>query len=218
MLAWASPAGAAQLLLDPSFEGSTAVSGEAGNSPSWFEADTVFGSPLCTQGEPSLCGDGNGPPVDGGPMGPRTGIWFAWFGGAPNGAAQAGSLAQSITIPRGKATLSFYFKQPTTGGDGDEVFSAKVDSTTVFSATKNTPGFLTAYGLVSRDVSRFANGRPHTLTLDFANPTPNAGNQVVNMAVDDVSLFTKPCKKKKKGKKGAVAAKKNQCKKPKKKK
>lgn len=216
MLAWASPAGAAQLLKDPSFEGSSAVSGQGGNSPSWFEADTVFGSPLCTQGEPALCGDGNpSPPLGDGPMAPRTGLWFAWFGGAPDGAAQSSSLAQSITIPRGKAKLSFFFKQPTTGGDGDEVFSATIDSTTVFTATKDTPGFLTAYGEVSRDVSRFANGKPHTLTLSFTNPTDNAGNRLVNTAVDDVGLLSRPCKKKK-GKKGAAAAR-SKCKKKKKK-
>jgi hypothetical protein len=216
-LALAAPANAAQLLSDGSFDASTSVPGLipnnfTGDSPGWTEADSVYGTPLCAVPPPTACVDPSGGMV------PRTGPWFAWFGGARD-IAQTASLTQTVTIPRGKATLSFFLKLPMTGGDGDEVLRVRMDSTELFTATKSTEGFRTAYGQVKRDISGFANGAPHTLTLAYSNPTPNPVTQVVNMAVDDLSLHStravKKCKKRK-GRKGAAAAKKKKCKKKKK--
>jgi hypothetical protein len=210
----ASSASAVELIKDPSFEASTAATNQGGNSPNWVEADSAFlgNSPLCTVGAPSNCGTG------GGTAGPRTGIWWAWFGGVTT--TQTSSAEQTVTIPRGKATLTFFARIVGGVAAGDETFNATIDGSSLFSAVRATGGFST-YAPVTRDVSAFANGLPHTLRFSFSNPTPNGGgaSDVANISIDDVSLLSTPppkkCKKKK-GKKGASAAKKK-CKKKKKK-
>jgi hypothetical protein len=202
---------AVELVGDGSFEAAT---GMTLNSPSWTEADSSFGSPLCNAG----CGTG------GGTMVPRTGANFAWFGGA-SGTTQTGSLTQVVVIPRGTASLTFYFRRGTNMGGG--VLSVLLDGNSLFTA--NDTSTLTTYTAISRDLNAFANGLSHTLKFDYVDAAGGGG--ITNMAVDDVSINATPtplattpgnktgaagkCKKGKKKKKRAGAAK---CKKKRKKK
>jgi PKD domain len=66
---------------DPSFEAGT-------GSGTWTEASTQFGSPIC--GPTAGCG---GPPS----VGPRTGAWWVWFGGATG--VENASVSQNVTVP-----------------------------------------------------------------------------------------------------------------------
>jgi hypothetical protein len=203
---------AVELVGDGSFEAAT---GMTLNSPSWTEADSSFGSPLCNAG----CGNG------GGTMVPRTGANFAWFGGA-SGTTQTGSLTQSVVIPRGTASLTFWYRR---GGsnNGGGVLNVLLDGTSLFTA--NDTSTLTTYTAITRDLGAFANGLSHTLRFDYVDAMGGAG--ITNMAVDDVSINATPapiattpgnttgtagkCKKGKKKKRQAGAAK---CKKKRKKK
>jgi hypothetical protein len=204
----AAPASGAELLGDGSFEAAV-----VGNSPSWVEADNgAMGSPICGP----ICGDG------GGTAGPRTGTSWAWFGGGLAG-VHTSSLAQTVTIPAGTATFSFFLRIGL-AGDGDETLTAKIDSTPLFAATGLTPGFA-GYAPVTMNASAFANGGAHTVRLEYTN----AAGIDPNLNVDDVSLSHTPpavaattpvtpakkCKRKKG--KSAGAAKKKKCKKRKKK-
>ncbi|QLQ07277.1 MAG: hypothetical protein HZY76_15420 [Anaerolineae bacterium] len=63
---------------------------EAGTpNPFWTEYSLNFGTVLC---DAASCGTGAGTSY------PRTGDWWAWFGGIA--AYEAGSVSQSVTIPR----------------------------------------------------------------------------------------------------------------------
>lgn len=75
--------GGANGVTDPSFE--------AGSPSSfWGESSTNLGTPLCTL---AGCGDGSGT------VGPRTGTWWAWFGGFGEG-TEVGMLVQAaINVP-----------------------------------------------------------------------------------------------------------------------
>ena len=66
----------------------------------WTEASTNFGSPLC---EIQRCGFGGG-------SGPRSGRYWAWFGGTF--AFEQSSLEQDLVIPEGSSTLEFHLENP----------------------------------------------------------------------------------------------------------
>jgi uncharacterized repeat protein (TIGR01451 family) len=61
----------------------------------WKATSTNFGTPIRSFG---TCGSG------GGMVGPRTGIFWPWFGGANR--PELGTLTQTVTLQRGRATLS----------------------------------------------------------------------------------------------------------------
>jgi hypothetical protein len=211
LVALPASSSAVELVGDGSFEGAT---GMPLNSPSWTEADSVFGSPLCNAG----CGTG------GGSMVPRTGANFAWFGGT--GGTQTASLAQAVVIPPGTASLTFHFRRGTNMGGG--VLSVLMDGNSLFTA--NDTSTLTNYTAITRDLGAYANGFSHTLRFDYVDTV--GGAAFTNMAVDDVSINATPaptpagntpsktgtagkCKRKGKKKQRAAAAK---CKKKRKKK
>src|SRR4051812_34965273 len=84
----------AEYVTDGSFE--TGLSG----SPAWASSSSNYVTSLC---DFASCGTG------GGPMIPRTGAVFAWFGGTSN--LEIGSASQDVTVPAGRPTvLSFWFK------------------------------------------------------------------------------------------------------------
>lgn len=155
------------LLNDPSFEAYTP-------NPYWTEFSTNFGTPLCTT---SYCGNG------GGTAGPRTGNVWGWFGGTPY--SETASLEQSVVIPYGTATLSFYFWIGSAGpGSGtDDIFNVQIDSTMLFSANATQLSSYSGYTLVSVNASAFADGSLHTVR--FISMTTG---QIVNFNLDDVSL------------------------------
>jgi len=74
---------------DPSFEAGTP-------SSVWEEGSTKYGTPLCSA---DTCNQ----------AGAYQGDWWAWFGGV-TGAYEEDYLRQSVTVPSGSTTLSFYLE------------------------------------------------------------------------------------------------------------
>src|SRR3954447_15425297 len=166
-------AGANELLGDPGFESST---GTPPFSPSWVEADSVFGSPICSA---SFCG------TDGGSHAPHSGSRWVWFGATGNPTHTA-SIQQTVTIPSGNTPVSAsWWVWVGAGGDGDETLTVTFDGAT--KATYTTAN-ARVYVKTSIDVSAAADGGTHTIRFAYVNP----GGQDANMNVDDVSIFNSP--------------------------
>ena len=159
-------------LLDGGFEAAT---GNPALSPSWTEADSLAagGSPLCRTGG---CDTGNGVTA------PRSGSAWAWFGGFAD-AGHTGSLAQTLTIPVGTLSLTYWYKNGTVTAPFDARLLVKVDGTIV-KTTFEAPAAETAYSLQYADLSAFANGASHTISFEYSN----GAEGVNNMTVDDVHL------------------------------
>lgn len=166
----AAPTTPTNLLLDPSFEASD------GSSLYWTQSSTYFGTPLCTVAD---CGNG------GGTAGPRIGSVWGWFGGISDD--ETATLSQTVTIPSGTATLQFYFwiGSAGAGSDAADVFRAKIDGNTVFSANATQTGSYPAYTLVSVNVNAYANGAAHTVMFESVTTGQN-----VNFNLDDVALLS----------------------------
>jgi len=148
---------------------------EAGSpNPFWNEASTNFGTPLCTAGG---CGTGGG-------TGPRTGIWWAWFGGI--NAFEEGSVSQAVTFPADSATLSFWFEAPACFSASDYL-EVLVDGNQEFFAD-GTYGGCGMVGYLEQvvDLSAYADGGVHT--IEFHSEIFGGGGGS-NFFVDDVSLI-----------------------------
>jgi len=157
----------ANVVADPSFEDGTPNS-------FWAEASTNFGTPLCDE-----LGCGNG----GGTAGPRTGAWWAWFGGAGT-SFELGSVEQSVVIDSGTATLEFYLWNGASSGNGVDDLVVSIDGNTVFSVIEGDPAYTGGYTLVQVDVSAYADGNAHDLLFE----STCTGTNTTNFSVDDVSL------------------------------
>lgn len=160
---------AQNLIDDPSFEFGTP-------NPFWTESSTNFGTPLCTEG---FCGNGGGTALS------HTGEWWAWFGGIA--AYEVAELAQSVVIPAGTASLSFWLFIGTSSGNGFDYLSVKIDGNTLFTAYEYTSGYET-YAQVVLDVSAFADGGSHNVSF----LSQILGPAVTNFSVDDVELLSGP--------------------------
>ena len=162
-----APLGGINQVQDGSFEAGTP-------NPYWTEASTNFGTPLCTV---AACGAGTG-------TGPRTGQWWAWFGGIA--AFEEGSMTQQVTIPAGATNLTFYTEAIICASPNDYL-EVEIDATQVFLMTGADPqcGVL-GYAQEVVDISAYADGGVHTLT--FHSITTGVGN--TNFFVDDVELLT----------------------------
>ncbi len=158
-----SPVVLGSIVGDGSFEAGTP-------NPEWDEFSSNFGTPLCD----AVCGTGGG-------TGPRTGAWWAWFGGTT--AQETGIITQSVTIPAGTAELTFWLEIPATATGTNGFLSVRMDGTELFRAEETTTGYST-YAEVSVDVSAYAGG---THTLSFFSTT-DAGSAVTNFFVDDVAI------------------------------
>ena len=150
---------------------------EAGTpNPFWTEASTNFGTPLCSE---AACGTG------GGTAGPRTGEWWAWFGGTT--ATENGSVTQDITLPStnqapGSAVLTFWLWTGASSGNGTDTLQVTMDGTVLFSALENDSTYTSGYTQVSLDVAAYADGGTHTLEISSSTTAST------NFNVDDVSV------------------------------
>ena len=142
-------------------------------NPVWDESSTNFGTPLCTV---AGCGTGTG-------TGPRSGTWWAWFGGI--NALEVGSVHQDVVIGSGAATLTFWLEVPTTKNSPNDFLAVSIDETEVFRVTGDAAAAYADYAQVTLDVSAFADGGTHTLKFDS---TVTSGETTTNFFVDDVSL------------------------------
>lgn len=165
---------AGNLVLDPGFEGGTP-------NATWAEASTNFGTPICDAG---TCGVGSG-------TGPRTGTFWAWFGGF-GGGAEAGSVAQAMVIPTGSTALDFWVEFPVcnAANGANDFVRVLVDGTELWreNATSARCGVI-GYQLVSVDISAYDDGLSHTVTFDS---TTVGGGAVSNFFVDDVAIAAAP--------------------------
>jgi hypothetical protein len=141
----------------------------------WTESSTNFGTPICSVG---LCGPSGGTNA-------RSDAYWAWFGGIEG--AETALVRQTLVIPPGTATLSFWLEIVVCDTVGSDVFTVRIDGQTVFTATNADPA-CNQIGYVQKaiDVTAFANGGSHTLELHgtFAN----AGTGFTDFMVDDVRL------------------------------
>ena len=148
---------------DGSFEG-----GAAG--PAWTQVSTNFGTPLC---DPNTCGV----------TAARTGDWWIWFGGTST--SEQGSVEQTVNIPLGAATLSFYLWINNSSGNGVDGMRVLIDGQEIFSALEGNPTYTGGYVQVVLNVDAFADGGTHTLRLESTITGSPVGS---NFMVDDVTL------------------------------
>lgn len=164
---------AGNLVLDPGFEGGTP-------NANWTEASTNFGTPICDAG---TCGVGGG-------TGPRSGTFWAWFGGF-GGGLEAASVAQAMVIPAGSATLDFWVEFPvcTAANGANDYVRVLVDGNELWreNASSARCGVI-GYQLVSVDISAYDDGLSHTVTFD----STTVGGTPTNFFVDDVSIAAAP--------------------------
>ena len=153
-----------RILQDGGFEGGFP-------NPSWTNASPNVGTSICSV---ALCGTGGNTAL------PRSGNWWAWFGGFVG--VDTATVAQSVNIPRGDATLSFYlwFGLITTTGS----FTVDIDGDVLFTVTEADVGvYGGAYRLVELDVSAYADNKVHNLRFTGHNDFG-----INNVSLDDVAL------------------------------
>ncbi len=165
--------GCPNILTDGSFEQGT-------TSTVWTQSSTSFGTPICSAG---TCGFGSG-------TGPRTGIYWAWFGGLAGG-TETGTVSQSFVFPSNDSiTLKFYLEIPLCDGPQD-FLNVNVDGSQVFQVTGASPLCgTTGYTLQTVDLSSYADGNSHTIT--FTATTFSANGTETNFFVDDISVISCP--------------------------
>lgn len=168
LLFTAEIAAACDLLADGGFEAGTP-------NPFWAETSTNFGTPLCDVASCGTLGS------------PRTGAWWAWFGGKAD-ADESASLTQTVLIPADPLLqLNFYLWNPNTSdtGAGVDFLMATIDGGQVFRMTAGNPLYTGGYTLVNVDLSPYADGGCHTLSFQgttFGSPLPT------DIFVDDVAI------------------------------
>ena len=157
----------AQIVADGGFELGTP-------NPSWDEFSQNFDSPICSG---ATCTDFFGDAFEG--------EWWAWFGGAQQG--EVGYLRQEVTIPSGPATLTFWLDITANSGNGSDRFSVSMDGASLFLVFESEVGNYHPWTEVTIDVSSFADGQSHLLSLDSTVHGP----MMSNFFVDAVGITVK---------------------------
>ena len=144
----------------------------------WVSTSTNFPTALCNNAD---CGDGGGSSV------PRTGAWYAWFGGA-GGTNEIGTLTQTFNVPDAEIVeLQFYYKCAQFATDVASTLTVAMDGNVLLTLNAGDPLYISEYVLVTVDISAYAGGS-HTL-LFTGNQV--AGNATTNMLVDDICVVEK---------------------------
>ena len=149
---------------DPGFEGGTP-------SRAWDEGSDLFGTVLCD----ASCGD----------LSPYAGGWFAWYGGVDD--TDFGYVGQSFSITSDSARLSFQFSIESAAGLGDDYFTVTIDDETIFFVTDAEMADYDGYTEVQIDVSAWADGAEHYLSLE----SEVFGGGLTNFLLDQVEIG--PC-------------------------
>lgn len=155
--------------------------GDPLDSPSWLEASTQHGSPLCTV---ALCGDGNGT------AGPLTGDVWAWFGGVGGSTPETSSVSQTVWLPFA-AYVDLEFELgigAVTAPFTDELFVGMDGNSVASYLEPSVPE--TTYTARSVIVDPYADGLPHTLQFEYVKGVDGNG---ANFSLDDVALTEVSC-------------------------
>lgn len=175
-----------QVLEDTDLENS----GQNGNAE-WTSTSSNFGTTWCSI---DLCGNG------GGPMVPRSGTWYSWFGGTQN--AEIGTVSQTFTVPEeGDAELSFWWVVPV--GNGTDIFTVSIDGNLVFSMDDSSVvidmyqevivnlGTLTAGSHTIEFYSEKAAGDSHNVGLDDITLTVDSTVGIHEIGIDSgITVFS----------------------------
>jgi hypothetical protein len=159
-------AGVQNVVEDGSFEGGSP-------SAAWTEFSTNFGTPLCST---STC-------LFGGGSGPRTGTWWAFFGGIA--AFEEGLLEQTVTIPTDAVTLDYWYEIPASSGNGIDFLEVLIDGFQVALYT-TADGPFVGWTLEQIPLGGFADGLPHTVTF-HSIITGSPG--ISNFMIEDVEIL-----------------------------
>lgn len=147
-------------------------------NPAWDEFHSEWGSPLCNT---ALCGQIG--------SGPHGGAYWALLGGTFFSSSES-YVQQSVTIPSGDATLTFYLEIPECDSAADYL-QVLVDDQQVFYVQGDSPlcGQL-GYALQSVDLTAFADGAGHTLKFYAVTWVNNFGPTSFNL--DDIAIESVP--------------------------
>src|SRR6185503_2566844 len=169
-----TPCAETNTLADPGLESSS------GNGPitnsKWESTSTKFGSSLCST---AVCGNGsNGQAV------PRTGKFWAWFGGSEG--PENGTLKQKVLIPSGAVMfIGYYLKISKVYAPFADTLTITVDGEAIQTITEPTTEE-TAYSFHAVPVPAvFADGGLHTIGFGF--DAPNTG-KVSSFNLDDITF------------------------------
>jgi len=123
--------------------------------PSWLQASTTFGSPLC---DFETCGLNL----------PRTGTWWAWFGGTYGTEREIGTLEQTMTLPAvALLPLRFYLWSEESGISGaSDYIRITLDGSILFETTASDSRYQEGYTPVTINLSAFADGKLHKLRFE----------------------------------------------------
>ncbi len=148
------------------------------SSTAWTQSSTNFGTPLCD----STC-------TSNPDLGPRSGAWWAWFGGY-NAGTEISSLSQSVHLGQGAASVTFWLSIPSTTGTASDLLAFSVDGTEVFQVTGLDQAAYATYTQVDVDISAWGNGADHTIGFD----STSFGSDTItpNFFVDDVTVTACP--------------------------
>ena len=145
-------------------------------NPNWEATSTNFASSLCSS---AVCGNGsNGQAV------PRTGKFWAWFGGSDG--PETSTLRQKVLIPSGAGmSIGYYLKISRVYSPFAGRLKITVDGNAIQTITEPSTAE-TAYTFHSVPVpAGFADGRTHTIGFDF--DSANSG-KVSSFNVDDITF------------------------------
>jgi subtilisin family serine protease len=142
-------------------------------TPHWAQASTTFGTPIC---DTSCMGDG-----------PRTGAYWAWFGGTLS--AEQSFLEQQKRIAFGPKQLTFWLWW-NSGNAATSTFRVLIDGNEIFGldGTTNT-AYRSGWTPVAIDISAYADNNLHTLRFEQSN---QAGSVYTNVYLDDVNFSAIP--------------------------
>ena len=140
-------------------------------SAAWSEASAVFGTPIC---DASCTEDPGATPLEG--------MWWVWFGGVEE--PDLASVSQTFSVAGGTAELQFYFDINASGAAGSDLYTVHIDDVVVFMATDAEMDAYDGYTEVIIDISEFADGAEHTLSISG----DMTGDGLTNFFTDNVSI------------------------------
>lgn len=164
---------AGQLLLDPSFEATTA-SNES--NPNWSSAEIPQGGTVFWS-------------LDDGSL-VHTGTFSAWFGGWGNipGGAETHTASQTLMIPIGGTRwLNFWRNIDATGATGTSSVIYTIDGNTLRTDTIQS-GQVEDWIQQSIDVSAYADGAQHMLAIIYQYNDANPLGSDASVFIDDVTI------------------------------